>query len=162
MIYDQFNRPLRDLRISVIDACNFRCSYCMPLEKFPDSYSFIDKKSRLTFEEISRLAKIFVSLGVRKIRLTGGEPLLRKNLPDLIRTLSLFEGLEDLALTTNGYWLEKQAKLLKESGLHRVTVSLDALDDTAFGRMNGRGVFGETYSCWDRQSARSGLHSFKG
>jgi cyclic pyranopterin phosphate synthase len=111
----------------------------MPQEQYPDSYVFLDKKDRLTFEEITRLAKIFVSLGVRKIRLTGGEPLLRKGLPDLIRTLNSFEALEDLALTTNGYWLEKQATLLKKSGLHRVTVSLDALDDTAFGRMNGRG-----------------------
>ena len=131
-------------------------------EKYSDSYSFIDKKDRLTLEEIARLAKIFVFLGVRKIRLTGGEPLLRKNLPDIIRALSSLEALEDLALTTNGYWLEKQAALLKESGLQRVTVSLDSLDDTDFGKMNGRGVFGETYSCGDCESAGSRFNSCKG
>ena len=111
----------------------------MPLEQYPDSYSFIDKKQRLTFDEITRLVKIFGSLGIRKVRLTGGEPLLRKDLAILVKRISTMPEIDDVALTTNGFWLEKYAEELKEAGLNRVTVSLDALDDEISGRMNGRG-----------------------
>ena len=139
MIADQFNRPMRDLRISVIDACNYRCTYCMPLEAYPNSYAFADKKNRLSFDEITRLVRIFAGLGVSKIRITGGEPLLRKDLPELISKIKSQGGIDDLALTTNGHWLEKYAKSLKDAGLKRVSVSLDSLDDKVFGGMNGRG-----------------------
>ncbi|KOP81706.1 molybdenum cofactor biosynthesis protein A [Bacillus sp. FJAT-21945] len=140
IIKDQLNRPLRDLRISVIDRCNFRCTYCMPAEKFGPEFAFLPKSELLTYEEIERLAKIFVSLGVEKIRLTGGEPLLRKDLPTLVKKLSEIEGLKDIGLTTNGVLLPKFAKELKEAGLLRVNVSLDTLNSELFGKINGRGV----------------------
>ncbi|WP_102271849.1 GTP 3',8-cyclase MoaA [Cytobacillus massiliigabonensis] len=140
IIKDQLNRPLRDLRISVIDRCNFRCTYCMPAEKFGPDFAFLPKSELLTYEEIERLAKIFVSLGVEKIRLTGGEPLLRKDLPTLVKKLSEIEGLKDIGLTTNGVLLPKFAKELKEAGLLRVNVSLDTLNSELFGKINGRGV----------------------
>ena len=161
MIVDKFTRPMRDLRISVIDACNFRCTYCMPLEQYPKSYSFINKKERLTFDEIIRLVKIFGSLGIRKVRLTGGEPLLRKNLPMLVKKISAIPEIEDIALTSNGFWLEKYASELKEAGLNRVTVSLDALNDEIFGRMNGRG--GETSRVLDgiKKARNVGLQPLK-
>ncbi len=122
---DRFSRPLRDLRISVIDRCNFRCSYCMPASQDHSSYRFLENTRWLTFDEIMRLANIFVSLGVKKIRLTGGEPLLRPNIDDLIYRMSTIVGLEDLALTTNGSLLKKWALRLKNAGLKRLTVSLD-------------------------------------
>ncbi|MED3551525.1 GTP 3',8-cyclase MoaA [Cytobacillus praedii] len=140
IIKDQLNRPLRDLRISVIDRCNFRCTYCMPAEKFGPDFAFLPKSELLTYEEIERLAKIFVSLGVEKIRLTGGEPLLRKDLPTLVKKLADIEGLKDIGLTTNGVLLPKFAKELKEAGLLRVNVSLDTLNSELFGKINGRGV----------------------
>ncbi len=140
LISDTLGRPLRDLRISVTDRCNFRCNYCMPKEIFDKQYSFLPHASLLSFEEITRLARIFVAHGVHKIRLTGGEPLLRKNLERLIEMLA---GLRtptgeplDLTLTTNGSVLAKKAQALKDAGLQRITVSLDALDDTVFRRMN--------------------------
>jgi len=136
-ITDTFNRPLRDLRISLIDRCNFRCPYCMPSEKYHHAYQFLDKKQWLSFEEIERLAKVFVGLGVTKLRLTGGEPLLRPDLDLLIRQLSLIPGVEDLALTTNGSMLAQWAKRLKSVGLHRLTVSLDTLDERIFHQMSG-------------------------
>jgi len=134
---DQLNRPLRDLRISVMDRCNFRCPYCMPREQFHESYQFLKSSQRLSFEEILRLARLFVAQGVRKVRLTGGEPLLRANLADLIGDLTSIAGLEDVALTTNGILLERHAAELKAAGLKRVTVSLDSLDPDVFARMSG-------------------------
>ena len=139
MVLDKFGRPLRDLRISVTDRCNFRCTYCMPAEIFGESYQFLPKNEILTFEEIARLSGVFVSLGVNKLRITGGEPLLRTDLPQLIAMLADIEGVEDLTLTTNGYLLPQQAQSLKDAGLQRITVSLDTLDDEIFKKMNGRG-----------------------
>ena len=136
---DKFGRPLRDLRISVTDRCNFRCTYCMPAEIFGESYQFLPKNEILSFEEISRLASIFVGLGVNKLRITGGEPLLRTDLHRLIAMLSNIEGTEDITLTTNAYLLPQQARQLKDAGLQRVTISLDTLDDEIFKQMNGRG-----------------------
>jgi GTP 3',8-cyclase len=140
LLGDTLGRPLRDLRISVTDRCNFRCSYCMPKEVFDKQYSFLPHSSLLTFEEITRTARLFVAHGVDKIRLTGGEPLLRKNLEVLVGMLSELrtpEGLPlDLTLTTNGSVLARKAQALKDAGLQRITVSLDALDDGVFRRMN--------------------------
>ncbi|HGA1024174.1 MULTISPECIES: GTP 3',8-cyclase MoaA [Bacillus] len=140
MVKDFFGRPLQDLRISVIDRCNFRCTYCMPAEIFGPDYAFLKDEFLLTFDEIERLAKLFVSIGVRKIRLTGGEPLLRKDLTKLIARLVKIDGLIDIGLTTNAIHLTKQAKALKEAGLHRVNVSLDAIDDDIFKNINGRNI----------------------
>ncbi len=134
---DRLGRPLRDLRISVMDRCNFRCPYCMPRERFHEHYNFMKTAERLSFEEILRLARLFVPLGVRKLRITGGEPLLRVNLPDLIADLNAIHGVEDIALTTNGVLLARYASELKAAGLARVTVSLDSLDQDIFARMNG-------------------------
>jgi cyclic pyranopterin phosphate synthase len=133
---DTLGRPLRDLRISVTDRCNFRCTYCMPREIYGQSFKFLPQTELLTFEEIARLARLFVSLGVTKIRLTGGEPLLRRDLEHLIETLAAIEGVEDLTLTTNGSLLAKKAQVLADAGLKRITVSLDSLDDEVFGRLN--------------------------
>jgi cyclic pyranopterin phosphate synthase len=138
-IADTRERPLRDLRISVTDRCNFRCPYCMPAEIYGEHYEFLARPALLTFEEIERLTRIFVDLGVEKVRITGGEPLLRHQLPRLIESLAAIEGLRDLTLTTNGYLLARQAQALKASGLKRITVSLDSHDDAVFKRMNGRG-----------------------
>lgn len=136
-ITDRRRRALLDLRISVTDRCNFRCVYCMPKEVFGSQFQFLPRTELLTFDEITRLARIFVSLGVRKIRLTGGEPLVRKNLDALVQDLAALEGLEDLAMTTNGSLLTpERAVSLKAAGLKRVTISLDALDDQLFRRMN--------------------------
>jgi cyclic pyranopterin phosphate synthase len=132
---DTLGRPLRDLRISITDRCNFRCVYCMPKEVFGKDYAFLERKALLTFEEITRLARVFHRLGIEKIRLTGGEPLVRRNLEQLIAMLSQIHGL-DLTLTTNGSSLAKKAQSLKAAGLQRITVSLDALDDPTFMRMN--------------------------
>src|ERR1700679_1371519 len=134
---DRLARPLHDLRISVMDRCNFRCPYCMPKEQFHDNYRFLKTHERLSFEEIVRLSRLFAGLGVRKLRLTGGEPLLRANLPDLIGDLSGIPGIEDIALTTNGVLLGKHAVDLQANGLNRVTVSLDTLDREIFKRMSG-------------------------
>lgn len=136
---DSLNRPLRDLRISVTDRCNFRCQYCMPAEIFGPDFKFLQKDKLLSFEELTRVTKIFTSLGVEKIRITGGEPLMRTDLPLLIEMLTQVEGVRDIAMTTNGSLLKRHAKKLKKAGLHRVTVSLDSLDDERFGKMNGRG-----------------------
>jgi len=134
---DALARPVRDLRISVMDRCNFRCPYCMPRETFHEKYRFLNSHERLSFDEIVRLARLFVQLGVRKLRLTGGEPLLRANLPDLIGDLSAIPGVEDIALTTNGVLLARYAAELRAAGLKRVTVSLDSLDPQVFARMSG-------------------------
>ncbi|MBA9085602.1 cyclic pyranopterin phosphate synthase [Fontibacillus solani] len=139
-IRDQLQRPIRDLRISVTDRCNFRCTYCMPKELFGDDYPFMPKHELLTFEEMSRVARLFASLGVKKIRLTGGEPLLRRDLPELLEKLLRIDGIEDMGLTTNGLLLKQYAQSLFDKGLRRVNVSLDALDPELFGHMNGRGI----------------------
>ena len=140
LLGDALGRPLRDLRISVTDRCNFRCSYCMPKEVFDKDHAYLPHAALLSFEEITRLARQFVAHGVRKIRLTGGEPLLRKNIEILIEQLAALRTVDgeplDLTLTTNGSLLARKAKALKEAGLQRVTVSLDGLDDTVFRRMN--------------------------
>ena len=139
---DAHGRPLRDLRLSVIEACNFRCPYCMPADRVPDSHG-LDAASRMSFDEIEVLVRGFVRLGVTKLRLTGGEPLLRRGLPDLVRRLAAIQGLEDLALTTNGSLLAPHARALRDAGLRRITVSLDALDPLLFRRLSGgRGEVG--------------------
>ena len=140
LLTDQLQRPMHDLRISVTDRCNFRCNYCMPKEVFNKDYTYLPHGDLLNFEEITRLAKVFVSLGVRKIRLTGGEPLLRKNLEILVNQLAQIHAPDsskiDLTLTTNGSLLTKKAQQLKDAGLDRITVSLDGLDDAVFRAMN--------------------------
>ena len=134
---DTLARPLHDLRVSVMDRCNFRCPYCMPKDQFHDHYRFLKSQERLSFDEILRLSRLFVGLGVRKLRITGGEPLLRANLPDLIGDLTAIPGIEDIALTTNGVLLGQHAVDLHANGLRRVTVSLDSLDEQIFARMSG-------------------------
>jgi GTP 3',8-cyclase len=134
---DRLARPLHDLRISVMDRCNFRCPYCMPKEQFHENYQFLKSHERLSFDEIVRLSRLFAGLGVRKLRLTGGEPLLRNNLPDLIGDLTGVPGIEDIALTTNGVLLAKHAVDLRANGLKRITVSLDTLDKDIFARLSG-------------------------
>ncbi len=134
---DRLGRPLHDLRISVMDRCNFRCPYCMPKDRFHDAYKFLNSHERLSFSEITRLARIFAGLGVRKLRLTGGEPLLRANLADLVGDLTGIAGIEDIALTTNGVLLSQHAVDLFANGLKRVTVSLDTLDPEIFKRLSG-------------------------
>src|SRR3954463_15984395 len=138
-VRDALGRPIHDLRISVTDRCNFRCTYCMPREVYGRDYAFLPRAELLTFEEISRLARVFVALGVRKIRLTGGEPLLRRDLPKLIEMLSVIPGADDITLTTNGSLLARQAKSLADAGLKRISVSLDSLDEQTFARMNDVG-----------------------
>ena len=139
MLTDTFGRPLRDLRISVTDRCNFRCTYCMPAEIYGERYEFLPKAELLTFEEISRLTRMLVRHGAAKVRITGGEPLVRAEIETLIASLSQIDGVADLTLTTNAYLMEQKAQLLKDAGLQRVTISLDSLDDEVFRSMNGRG-----------------------
>jgi cyclic pyranopterin phosphate synthase len=160
-LLDTLQRPLRDLRISVTDRCNFRCVYCMPKEVFGPDYAFLDRDQILTYEEITRLARIFVSLGVQKIRLTGGEPLVRRDLHRLVEMLAGIEGLDDLTLTTNGVLLRKQAQALKDAGLRRVTVSLDSLDDGVFRAMNDSGVGVDVVLDGIAAAAEAGLHPIK-
>lgn len=140
LLTDTRGRPLRDLRISVTDRCNFRCNYCMPKEVFDKDHAYLPHNALLSFEEITRLARLFMAHGVRKIRLTGGEPLLRKNLEELVAQLAQLRTVDglppDLTLTTNGSLLARKARALKDAGLNRVTVSLDGLDDAVFRRMN--------------------------
>ena len=141
---DQRGRPLHDLRISVMDRCNFRCTYCMPESIYGDHYTFLDNQQRLSFDEIERLCRIAASLGVSKLRLTGGEPLLRPKLHELVARLRQIDGITDLAMTTNGVLLGRHATALREAGLDRVTVSLDTLDPALFHRMSGgRGALDE-------------------
>ena len=139
-VTDRLHRPLRDLRVSVTDRCNFRCSYCMPMAVFGPGFKFLPRSEVLTFEEITRVVRVAVELGVRKVRLTGGEPLLRRDLPGLIAQLAAIPGVEDLAMTTNGALLARCAGELAAAGLHRVTVSLDSVDPETFRIMNGVGV----------------------
>ena len=133
---DRLGRPIRDLRISVIDRCNFRCTFCMPADR---EYKFLPRQQLMTFEEIERLVRLFVELGVRKLRLTGGEPLLRRDIEDLVRRLAAVPGIDDLALTTNGALLGAKARALADAGLNRVTVSVESLQNDVFGRVNGLG-----------------------
>ncbi len=136
-LLDTLQRPLHDLRISVTDRCNFRCTYCMPKEVFGRDYAFMSRAELLTFEELTRLARVFIEHGVRKIRLTGGEPLVRQGFEKLVAMLAAIDGLEDLAMTTNGSLLTpRRARELRDAGLRRVTVSLDSLDDATFKAMN--------------------------
>ncbi|HJR86781.1 MAG TPA: GTP 3',8-cyclase MoaA [Acidimicrobiia bacterium] len=139
MTLDRLGRPLHDLRISVTDRCNFRCTYCMPKEIFGRDFEFMRREELLSFEEIERVAAAFVRAGVQKVRITGGEPLLRKGIEDLIGLLARIEGVEDLTLTTNGSLLARKAAALQAAGLDRVTVSLDSMDDTVFMAMNDVG-----------------------
>lgn len=132
MLIDAFGRPLRDLRVSVTDRCNFRCTYCMPRDAYGRDHAFLPREEILTFEEIERLVGIFADLGVEKVRLTGGEPLLRHDLPSLVGMISGVEGIGDIALTTNGSILARHAPALAAAGLDRITVSLDAVDDALF------------------------------
>ncbi len=136
---DTLARPLRDLRISVTDRCQFRCTYCMPREVFGRDFAFLPREQLLTFEELTRLARVFAGLGVRKLRLTGGEPLLRRDLEKLVAMLAGIGGIQDIALTTNGALLARKARALADAGLRRVTVSLDSLDDTVFMALNDAG-----------------------
>ena len=136
-LQDKFERPLRDLRISVTDRCNFRCPYCMPAEIFGERYQFLPKPQLLTFDEIARLTRIIVRLGAVKVRLTGGEPLLRQGIEQLVAMLAALDGVEDLAMTSNAYLLPQKIDDLKAAGLKRLTISLDTLDDEIFRQMNG-------------------------
>jgi len=136
-LHDKYERPLRDLRISVTDRCNFRCPYCMPAEIFNERYRFLPKPHLLTFEEITRLTRIIVRLGAVKIRLTGGEPLLRQDIEKLVAMLNALEGVDDLAMTTNAFLLPQKIQALRAAGLKRLTISLDTLDDEIFRLMNG-------------------------
>ncbi len=136
MTLDALRRPLHDLRISVTDRCNFRCTYCMPKEVFGKDFEFLPPRALLTFDETARLARIFIDLGVEKLRITGGEPLVRRELEKLIAMLAPLPGLKDLTLTTNGALLARKAQALRDAGLRRITVSLDALDDAVFRAMN--------------------------
>lgn len=162
---DQFSRPLHDLRISVTDRCNFRCTYCMPKTVFTKDYPYLAQSELLTFEEIVRIARIFVSHGVKKIRLTGGEPLLRKNIEDLVSMLSQLRTTDgskvDLAITTNGALLARKARALKDAGLDRITVSLDALDDAIFRKMNDVDFPVSTVLDGIRNASEAGFSSIK-
>lgn len=137
LVQDSLGRALRDLRLSVIDRCNFRCPYCMPRERFHDQYRFLRSNERLDFNELLRLTRLFLRLGVVKLRVTGGEPLLRAGLADLIGDLTSLPGIDDIALTTNGVLLAQHAAELRAAGLQRVTVSLDSLDPAVFAQMSG-------------------------
>jgi GTP 3',8-cyclase len=134
-VTDRQQRPLRDLRISVTDRCNFRCTYCMPREVFGRDFPFLERAELLTFEEIARVAGVFARLGVRKVRLTGGEPLLRRDLPHLVALLAAIDGIDDIALTTNGSLLPRHAEALRAAGLDRINVSLDSVDEDVFSSM---------------------------
>jgi cyclic pyranopterin phosphate synthase len=158
---DQLNRPLKDLRISVTDRCNFRCSYCMPSEIFGRDYQFLPQSDLLSFEEIEKVARNFVELGVNKLRLTGGEPLMRKDLEKLIAMLAEIPGVDDLAMTTNGSFHLERVRSLKEAGLGRISVSLDALDDETFRRMNDVDFPVANVLAWIEECEKQGLGPVK-
>ena len=158
---DVRGRTLTDLRISVVDRCNFRCPYCMPEDQYPRDHAFLSKAERLRFEEIERLARIFVGLGVRKLRLTGGEPLLRRDLPELVRQLAAIPGEVDIAMTTNGSLLAEKVDALRVAGLDRITLSLDTLDPKTFAVMSGgRGDVGDVLKAVDA-AERAGFAPLK-
>jgi len=158
---DTLGRAIQDLRISVTDRCNFRCNYCMPAEVYGESYKFLPKTDLLNFDEITRITSLFKELGVKKVRITGGEPLVRNGVEKLIAMLSNTIGIQDLTLTTNGYLLAKKASQLKNSGLKRVTISLDSLDNEVFQQMNGRNVNTEPILSGIREAERVGLYPIK-
>ncbi len=158
---DTLRRPLRDLRISITDRCNFRCTYCMPAEVYGERYRFLPKRELLTYEEIAHLTALLVGMGIEKVRLTGGEPLVRQDVPDLVRMLARLPGIDDLTMTTNGYLLAPFAQQLADAGLRRVTVSLDSLDDGVFAAMNGRGFGASRVLEGIDAAARSGLAPIK-
>lgn len=160
-VQDTLGRPLRDLRISVTDRCNFRCVYCMPKEVFGPSFKFLEREELLTYEEIVRLARIFVAQGIEKVRITGGEPLVRRDLPLLVEQLAAIEGLQDLTLTTNGALLPAQAGPLRDAGLERVTISLDSLDDSIFRAMNDVDVGVEVVLAGINSAREAGLWPIK-
>ncbi len=143
-ITDKLGRPIRDLRLSVTDRCNFRCDYCMPKEIFGDDYVFLPKNELLTFEEMERITRIYTKFGVKKVRITGGEPLLRRNLYQLIERLNHIDGIEDIGLTTNGLLLKKHGQKLYDAGLRRINVSLDAIEDEVFQAINNRNIKAST------------------
>jgi len=159
---DAFDRPLHDLRISVTDRCNFRCTYCMPREIFGRDFQFLQRSELLSFEEIARLARVFVGHGVEKIRLTGGEPLLRRDIERLIAMLAAIPGLHDLTLTTNGSLLTpEKARALRDAGLKRITISLDSLDDAVFMAMNDVGISAQKVLEAVDAADAAGLHPIK-
>lgn len=158
---DTLKRPLRDLRISVTDRCNFRCSYCMPSEIFGKDYQFLKKEDVLTFEEIDRIVRVFTGLGVDKVRLTGGEPLMRRDLESLISKLAKAPGIKDLALTTNGSFSLSRVGSLKDAGLSRMSISLDSLDDDVFMRMNDVDFPAQRVLDWIEASAVVGYSPVK-
>lgn len=159
---DRRGRRLHDLRISVMDRCNFRCTYCMPESKYGEHFTFLDNQQRLSFEEIERVCRAAASLGVSKLRLTGGEPLLRPRLPELVARLRKIEGITDLAMTTNGVLLQRNVMALREAGLDRITVSLDTLDPALFYRMSGnRGALDDVLAGIDAAQAANFSHGIK-
>ena len=158
---DKFNRKLQDLRISVTDRCNFRCRYCMPEELYGEAFEFLKKDQVLSFEEIIRLSKIFVNLGVNKIRITGGEPLVRKNVSHLIKSLSEIDENLDIAMTTNGYLLSKYASELHDAGLKRLTVSLDSLHNEIFKKMSGKNFDVENVLSGIKKAKSEGFENIK-
>ena len=160
-VTDKLGRPLGDLRVSVTDRCNFRCPYCMPAQVYGERYKFLPRSEILTFEEIARIVRLFVNLGVNKVRLTGGEPLVRQGVEKLISMLAGIPGVEDLTLTTNGYLLARQAASLRDAGLQRITVSLDSLDEEVFKRMNGLGLSVAPVLAGIEAAAKVGLHPIK-
>ena len=160
-VRDLFGRQLADLRVSVTDRCNFRCTYCMPAEIYGERYQFLPREQVLSYEEIARMVKGFVKLGVSRVRLTGGEPLLRQDLQVLVAMLAGMEGVDDLSLTTNGYLLADQVQSLKDAGLRRITVSLDTLDDDVFRRMNGRGFGTQRVLDGIRAAEEAGFRNIK-
>ena len=158
---DKLNRPVKDLRISVTDRCNFRCTYCMPKEVYGESFKFLPKDELLDFDEIYRIADTFAKLGVNKIRLTGGEPLVRRNIEELIAKLSKIKGIDDIAMTTNAYLLEPKLDSLIDAGLNRLTVSLDSIDNETFKKMSGQNVeVSKVLSAID-QANKKGFQSIK-
>lgn len=158
---DAFGRVLTDLRISVVDRCNFRCPYCLPEDQYPEHHPFLDKRERLSFEEIVRLTGIFAGLGVTKLRLTGGEPLLRRELPKLVSWLANVPGIADIAMTTNGTLLPRSVEALREAGLSRITLSLDSLDPAIYRQLSGRrGEVDEALAAIDA-AERAGYGSLK-
>ncbi len=162
MLLDKLKRPIRDLRISVTDRCNFRCGYCMPKDKYGRDHQFLKRKELLTFEEIEQVARVFVELGVVKIRLTGGEPLVRKDLESLIQRLKQIDGLQDLSLTTNASLLSaKRATTLREAGINRINISLDALDAKTFGQLNGVGYPVEDVLSGVKNACQAGFDQVK-
>ncbi len=162
MLLDKLKRPIHDLRISVTDRCNFRCGYCMPKDKYGRHHQFLKRKELLTFEEIEQVARVFVELGVVKIRLTGGEPLVRNDLESLIRRLKNIDGLQDLSLTTNASLLStKRAATLREAGIDRINISLDSLEAKTFGQLNGVGYPVEDVLAGVENACRAGFKQVK-